>query len=149
MRDGRTARQHDRKLFRALTHAEHSWLAAGRTGSGCNDGDASLSVVTTTLEEFGHNFFGLIDYENDQCGADDFHDIYGLYSMDGEDCGSQDDQATYYHPSGPSHRWNEAKNHVLLSTVESECTDQDVNNNDHLACPSPGDLNNGLAGKGP
>lgn len=136
--------------------ADFSAIAHGRITTffgGCDDGDMSLSVVTTTLEEFGHNFFGEIEPVLDQCDSsnDRGHDKYGDWAMDGGSeygCEPRDVNANYYDPSGPAHRWWEAKHHVFGDSVETECTDDEARN-DPLSCPSPGDLNDGLVGKWP
>jgi hypothetical protein len=71
--------------------------------------------------------------------------------MDGGDCDPEDVNENYFDPSGPDNRWWEAKNHVFAgpgqSQQDTECDDSEAD--DPMLCPSPGDLNNGLAGKGP
>jgi len=135
--------------FESDNRADFSATAFGdiRDGSGnCDDGDTSLSVKTTVLEEFGHNFFGDIEPVGDQCDDDSTHEKFGDWAMDGGDCDPEDVNENYFDPAG-AHRWHEAKNHVSGDTVETECNDSNVD--DPQKCPSPGDLNDGLVGKFP
>jgi hypothetical protein len=57
------------------------------------------------------------------------------------------EQADYFDPDATAHRWYEMPHHVY-NDIEDECTDSDaeaaLKDDEHLGCPSPGDLNNGL-----
>lgn len=128
----RNSERENRGDFAALAHGDHT------DGECVGDVSVEAAIQMTTLEEYGHNMFGVVQPEGDQCGNDILHDDFGKYSLDGQDCSPEQQFADYKKGSASNpHRWVELKE--PLAHDGSGCpTDSECHTD------SEGDLNNGL-----
>lgn len=101
--------------------------------------DNCSNIADTAMEELGHHHFGFIEPRDERCGDDEGHDVFGDYAMDAEECNPEDKFVDWWDPSTKTqNRWGELFTHAM----NDECSADDAD--EPLACPSPGDLNNGL-----